>query len=206
MFDSLFAVFEYFLTTFGYAALFFIVFAESGLFFGFFFPGDSLLFAAGLLSSQGVFRIEWVLPLIAIAAILGDQAGYWTGAKFGRQLFNKPKSVFFNPKHITDAEAFYAKHGKKTIVLARFVPAVRTFAPIVAGMAKMDHATFTTYNILGGILWTLIFVFAGFFLGHLIPNAGDYITIVIAVIIALSLIPIAFEVLKRKKNSESASR
>ena len=147
----------------GYLALFAIVFAESGLFFGFFLPGDSLLFTAGILAATGFFDLKIVLLGVAICAIAGDQVGYWTGANFGKKLFNKPGSFFFDPKHIEEAQGFYEKHGKKTIVLARFVPAIRTFAPIVAGIGGMDYKTFVTYNIAGGILWTLIFVLGGYF-------------------------------------------
>lgn len=188
--------------SFGYVAIFAIVFAESGLFFGFFLPGDSLLFTVGLLSSQGLFDIRIALLGIFIAAVLGDQVGYWAGSKYGRKLFNKPDSFFFNPDHITRAEAFYAKHGKKTIVLARFVPLVRTFAPIVAGMSHMDRATFTTYNILGGALWTLLVVSAGYFLGSLIPNASEYLDYIVIAIVVLSLIPVGIEILKSKKESK----
>lgn len=198
MFD-LFSSIEGFLLAFGYFALFGMVFAESGLFFGFFLPGDSLLFTAGLLASQGVFDIWFVLVGVSICAILGDQVGYWTGARFGRGLFNNPKSFFFTPKHIEEAEAFYAKHGKKTIVFARFVPVVRTFAPIVAGMGKMEYKTFFTYNILGGILWTIIFVLAGYFAGSLFPEAGDWLTVAVLAIILISVLPLIYKVIKARK-------
>lgn len=190
---------ESLLVSFGYFALFGMVFAESGLFFGFFLPGDSLLFAAGLLASKEIFQIEWVLIGTAVCAILGDQVGYWTGSKFGKRFFNKPKSLFRDPGHIKQAEEFYAKHGKKTIVLARFVPAVRTFAPIVAGAVHMDYKTFIVYNILGGVLWTLVFVLAGFFLGSIIPNSGELMTGIILAIIILSLVPLGMEYLKKRK-------
>ncbi|HLC79989.1 MAG TPA: VTT domain-containing protein [archaeon] len=182
----------------GYLALFAIVFAESGLFFGFFLPGDSLLFTAGILAATGFFDLKIVLLGVAICAIAGDQVGYWTGANFGKKLFNKPGSFFFDPKHIEEAQGFYEKHGKKTIVLARFVPAIRTFAPIVAGIGGMDYKTFVTYNIAGGILWTLIFVLGGYFLGSLLPNAGEMLTLVIIGIIVLSIVPLAYEILKRR--------
>ncbi len=187
------------LYSFGYLALFAIVFAESGLFFGFFLPGDSLLFTAGLLSSSGFFDLKIVLLGVAVSAVLGDQVGYWTGSRFGRNFFNKPDSIFFNPRHVEDAEAFYRKHGNKTIVIARFIPAVRTFAPIVAGISKMDYWTFVTYNVLGGVLWTLVFVLGGYYLGRAVPNAGDYVSLIITAIILLSIIPIAMEYLKRRK-------
>lgn len=189
------------LQSFGYPALFAIVFAESGLFFGFFLPGDSLLFTAGLLASQGIFDVWIVLIGVAIFAILGDQVGYWMGKKYGKGFFNNPNSFFRNPKRILQAEEFYSTHGKKTIVLARFVPAVRTFAPIVAGIGEMDYKTFVKYNIVGGILWTVLFVGLGYGLGSVIPNAGEYLTELVLIVIVLSLIPIGFEFLKSRKNA-----
>lgn len=190
---------EPYLLSFGYAFIFLIVFAESGLFFGFFLPGDSLLFTSGLLASQGLFDIRILLVGIFLAAVLGDQVGYYMGRYFGKRFFNRSDSFFRNPKHVERAEAFYDKHGQKTIVLARFVPAIRTFAPIVAGIGNMNHRTFTVYNLLGGLLWTLLLTLGGFFLGHSIPNAGDYLEIIIAVIVIVSLIPVALEFLNSKK-------
>ena len=187
------------LYSFGYAALFGIVFAESGLFFGFFLPGDSLLFTAGLLASQGFFDIKIVLAGVAVAAILGDQAGYWMGHKFGRAFFTKKDSLFRNPDHITKAEEFYKKHGKKTIIIARFVPAARTFAPIVAGIGRMEYGQFVSYNILGGVLWTIAFVGGGYFAGNFFPQAKDYLWIILPAIIIASLVPIAISFLKEQK-------
>ncbi len=184
--------------TFGYAALFAIVFAESGLFFGFFFPGDSLLFTAGLLVSKGLLDLNIVIVGVAIFAILGDQVGYWMGAKYGRKFFSRQGSWIFNPAHVEKAEEFYNKHGKKTIVIARFVPAVRTFAPIVAGIAKMDYRTFITYNIIGGVLWTITMVMLGYFLGTAVPEAGKYMDLIIIGIIVLSALPIIWELAKSK--------
>jgi len=137
----------------GYFGIFFIIFAESGLFFGFFLPGDSLLFTAGLLASQGYFDIAILILLTTLGAILGDQIGYLFGKKVGPKIFNYDESLLFKKKYITDAENFYQKHGKKTIILARFVPIVRTFVPILAGVGKMHYRTFFSYNIIGGILW-----------------------------------------------------
>ncbi|MBI4210483.1 MAG: VTT domain-containing protein [Candidatus Diapherotrites archaeon] len=199
MFD-LFGKVQDLLLGFGYTALFAIVFAESGLFFGFFLPGDSLLFTAGLMASQGLFDVKIVLVGVAVSAILGDQVGYWMGSKFGRGFFNRPDSIFFNPRHIEDAEAFYARHGKKTIVLARFVPAVRTFAPIVAGMAHMDYRTFVSYNVLGGVLWSVVFVLAGYFLGRAFPESGNLIAYIVIAIVLVTTVPIVMEFLKRLKN------
>jgi membrane-associated protein len=197
-----FSIIQSLLLSFGYFALFGIVFAESGLFFGFFFPGDSLLFAAGLLASQQLFSFPLVLALTMVAAVFGDQVGYWTGARFGKRFFSKSGSFFRDPKRIQQAEEFYAKHGKKTIVLARFVPVVRTFAPIVAGTARMDYRAFTLYNILGGILWSLVFVSAGFLLGSVLPNSGDFLTVIILAIIVVSLLPVFREYWKNRKKGK----
>lgn len=189
---------ESLLQSFGYLALFGMVFAESGLFFGFFLPGDSLLFTAGLLSHNGFFPFWLIWVGCVLCAIAGDQVGYWTGQKFGKRFFNQPGSFFRNPAHIEKAERFFEKHGKKTIVLARFVPAVRTFAPIVAGTAKMDYSSFLLYNVLGGLLWCTVFLGAGYWIGSLLPDSGELISIVILGIIVLSLIPIGLEVWKSR--------
>ena len=183
--------------TFGYAGLFAIVFAESGLFFGFFLPGDSLLVTAGLLATQNYFNIIYLLPLLALAAILGDSTGYWMGKKFGKRIFSKEKSFFFSKNHIKTAQEFYEKNGVKTIILARFLPYVRTFAPIVAGIGEMEYSKFLTFNIAGGLTWTTIMLLIGYFLGRLIPNVDHYLIPLILVIIMLSFVPSAYE--HRKK-------
>ena len=153
-----------------YIALFSIVFAESGLLIGFFLPGDSLLFTSGFLASQGFMSIYILVPLCFTAAVLGDSVGYTFGHKFGKRLFNKEDSFFFHKDHLLKAKAFYEKHGGKTIIIARFLPVVRTFAPIVAGMGDMKYSKFLTYNIVGGVLWAIGLTVAGYFLGKLIPN------------------------------------
>jgi len=192
MFEFLSA--EYVLQAFGMIALFGFVFAESGLFFGFFLPGDSLLFTAGIFASKGFFDIWFVLAGVIVCAFLGDQIGYWTGKKFGPAFFSKDGSFFRNPKYIKKAQAFYDKHGKKAIVLARFVPVVRTFAPIFAGTAKMDYATFTIYNAIGGIIWSCLFLGAGYALGNVLPSTGEALTVIVLAIIFVSLLPVFYEV------------
>jgi membrane-associated protein len=181
------------LSTFGYLALFGFVFAESGLFFGFFLPGDSLLFTAGVLAAKGLLDINMILPGTFVCAFLGDQVGYWTGKRFGPAFFSKPKSFFRNPSHMEKAGKFYLKHGKKAIVLARFVPVVRTFAPILAGTARMDYRTFVMYNAIGGLVWSTTFIGAGYILGNVLPESENALTLIIFAIIAVSLIPIAAE-------------
>src|SRR5438105_941981 len=141
----------------GYVGLFLIIFAESGLFFGFFLPGDSLLLTAGLLASRGVagLNIFVLIPLLFVAAVLGDSVGYWFGAKTGPRIFIRDDSLLFRRKNLVAAKAFYEKHGGKTIVLARFMPFIRTFAPIVAGAAEMHYRYFLSYNLIGGALWSI---------------------------------------------------
>lgn len=185
--------------TVGFAGILVIVFLETGAFFGFFFPGDTLLFTAGFFASQGYLPLGWLLVGTFIAAVAGDSLGYAFGKRVGPALFSKEDSIFFNKKHILRAEEFYKKHGKKTIILARFMPIVRTFAPIVAGIGKMEYKTFVFYNILGGFLWTWIMLWMGYGLGALIPNPDRYVIPVILVIIAVSAFPGIREAWKEMK-------
>ncbi len=175
-----------------------IVFAESGLFFGFFFPGDSLLFTAGFLASQNYFNIAILAFGAFICAILGDSVGYWFGRKVGPRIFNREDSFFFHKKHIERAQNFYDKYGNKTIFLARFVPVVRTFAPIVAGVGQMKYKNFIFYNVAGGLVWSLLLIFSGYFLGRIIPGADKYILPIIIVIIIISFLPLFSELIKSK--------
>lgn len=185
--------------TVGLLGVFAIIYAESGLLIGFFLPGDSLLFTAGFLASQGFFDI-WILTIgCFIAAILGDSTGYYIGHKFGRKLFHKEDSVFFHKNHLVKAEAFYEKHGGKTIILARFLPIVRTFAPIVAGIGKMHYTTFLFYNVIGAFLWAVCITVAGYFLGSAIPDVDKYLLPIIGVIVILSIAPTLYHLLKDKK-------
>jgi membrane-associated protein len=178
-----------------------IIFAETGLFFGFFLPGDSLLFTAGIFASQGFLNLEVLIIGGIIAAILGDSVGYWSGKKYGRRLFEKDSGFFFKKKRLLDAEEFYQKHGKSTIIIARFVPIIRTFAPIVAGIGKMHYLTFISYNIFGGIIWVGGMVLLGYFLGGLIPDPEKYILPIALLIIFVSVVPILIKIIKeyRKK-------
>ena len=182
--------------TIGYIGVFTIVFIESGLLIGFFLPGDSLLFTAGFLSSQGLMDIHMLALGCFIAAVLGDSVGYWIGSKFGRRLYDRENSRFFQKDHLKKAEEFYHKHGGKTIILARFMPFIRTFAPVVAGMAKMDYKTFLSYNIIGGLLWAVGLTYAGFFLGSIIPNVDKFLLPIIGLIIIASVAPGIYHILK----------
>jgi membrane-associated protein len=183
----------------GYIVLIAIVFTETGLLVGFFLPGDSLLITAGLVAATGVLNIWWLNVLLIAAAIVGDSVGYAIGARMGPRLFTRPKSLLFNPRHVDRTRAFYARHGAKTIVIARFVPLVRTFAPVVAGVAGMEYRRFLLYNVAGGVGWVTSMTWAGYLLGHTVPNIGEHIHIVVAIIIVLSLIPIAIEILKERR-------
>ena len=199
--DSLFHYLDpaFLIATLGLVGVFAIIFAESGLFFGFFFPGDSLLFTAGLLASQGHFNILLLWVGTTICAIAGDSVGYAFGKRIGPKLFTKEDSLFFHKEHIHRTEVFYAKHGKKTIILARFIPIVRTFAPILAGIGRMEYKTFLSYNIVGGVLWTTTLLLFGYTLGAIIPSVDRYLLPIILGIIALSFLPIFFEYRKSKR-------
>lgn len=180
----------------GYFGVFTIVFVESGLLVGFFLPGDSLLFTAGFLASQGFFDIRWLILGCFIAAVAGDTGGYWIGHKFGRRLFNKEDSLLFHKDHLIKAEAFYKKHGGKTIILARFMPVIRAFAPVVAGMANMNYPTFLFYNLFGGLLWAVGLTLAGYYLGSLIPDVDKYLLPIVGAIILVSIAPGIYHILK----------
>ncbi|MBI5629935.1 MAG: VTT domain-containing protein [Elusimicrobia bacterium] len=166
-----------------------VVFVETGLFVGFFLPGDSLLVTAGVFSRMGLIPLAWLLPSVAACAILGDQLGYAIGRKTGQALFKREDGLFFKKKHLVRTHDFYEKYGAKTIVLARFVPIVRTFAPVVAGIASMNYARFVAYNISGGLLWVLSTVLGGYGLASLVPDIEKKIHAVILVVIFLSVLP-----------------
>jgi membrane-associated protein len=173
----------------GHLAIWAIVFAESGLLIGFFLPGDSLLFTAGFLASQNFLNLPLLILGAFICAVLGDNVGYATGHKFGRRLFRKDDSWLFHKKHLISAQKFYEKHGRKTIVLARFMPIVRTFAPIVAGIGAMSYRIFAVYNLIGGFAWTFGVVLLGFFLGKVIPDVDKYLLPIIVLIVVVSIAP-----------------
>ncbi|MBU0611938.1 VTT domain-containing protein [Patescibacteria group bacterium] len=183
----------------GLIGIFLFVFAESGLFFGFFLPGDSLLFTAGILASAGHFNIMLLFLGCFVMAVLGDSVGYYFGKKVGPRIFSKPDSFFWNKRNIEKTEIFFKKHGNKTITLARFVPIVRTFAPIMAGVGNMEYKIFIFWNILGGLLWTASMTFAGYFLGNSIKNIDRFILPIILLIIILSIIPVLVQVFKKNK-------
>lgn len=181
---------------FTYAILFSIIFMETGLVFIPFLPGDSLLFAAGAFAALSTLNIFVLIILLIIAAILGDTVNYWIGRYFGEQIVAHPK-IPINQKHIDQTEEFFKKHGGKTIILARFVPIVRTFAPFVAGAGQMEYKTFISYNIIGAIIWVLIATLAGFFFGN-IPFIKENFSLVIIGVVVISVLPIIFEFIRSR--------
>ena len=189
---------ESLIETFGTLGIFAIVFAESGLLFGFFLPGDSLLFTAGLLASRGFSNIVLLMVGCSVAAIVGDQVGYLIGRRAGPALFRRPDSRFFHQKNVERARAYFAEHGSKTIILARFVPVVRTFAPFVAGVGKMNYARFFIYNVVGGIACVLICVGAGLAFGRH-PFVKKHFELVIIAIVVISVLPMVIELLNARR-------
>jgi membrane-associated protein len=183
----------------GYGVLFAIVFAETGLLVGFFLPGDSLLITAGLLAANDTLNIWWLNVLLIVAAVVGDSVGYAIGRRLGPRVFKREKSLLFNPVHVERTRRFYERYGPKTIVIARFVPIVRTFAPVLAGVGEMEYRRFIFYNVAGGVGWVVSMTWAGYLLGQSIPNIGSYIHIVVPVVIVLSCIPIAVELLRERR-------
>ena len=175
-----------------------IVFIETGLFAGFFLPGDSLLVTAGVFAAAGILKIGTLLPLVAMCAIIGDQLGYWIGRKAGDALYRREDSLFFKRRHIEQAHAFYESYGGKTVILARFVPIARTFCPAVAGAARMDYARYLTYDIVGGCCWVGGLTLGGYFLGSFVPNIGERIHWVIAAVVALSFLPAVIGALRAR--------
>ena len=183
----------------GYVILVGIVFTETGLLVGFFLPGDSLLVTAGLVAAAGGLNIWWVNSLLIVAAIVGDSVGYAIGARLGPRLFTREQSLLFNPRHVERTRRFYECHGAKTIVIARFVPIIRTFAPVVAGVGQMRYRRFLVYNVAGGVGWVTSMTWMGYLLGRAVPNIADYIHIVVIVVIVVSMIPIVVEILRERR-------
>jgi membrane-associated protein len=201
IFDIIFNIgvyLETFVRSYGilcYVIICIIIFCETGLVVTPFLPGDSLLFAIGALAARGVMPLELSIIIIGLAAVAGDSANYVIGKYLGKKLFSKEKSFFFNKKHLIKTENFYEKHGRKTIIIARFIPVIRTFAPFVAGIGKMKYNRFFTYNVVGGFGWVLVFCLGGFFFGN-IPFIKDHFSLVLAIIIVISVMPAVVAVLK----------
>jgi membrane-associated protein len=182
-----------------------IVFVETGMFIGFFLPGDSLLVTAGVFAGAGHLKLAWLLSLVALCAIAGDQLGYWIGRKAGEGLYRREDSLIFKKRHLKEAHEFYERHGAKTIIIARFVPIIRTFCPPVAGAAKMTYRRYLLFDIAGGILWVWGMVLLGYTLGRTVPNVDKRIHYIIAAVIVLSFVPAAYHAWK-SRNRKSAKR
>jgi membrane-associated protein len=185
----------------GYVLLVAIVFSETGLLIGCFLPGDSLLITAGLLAAAGHLNIWWLNGLLIAAAIIGDSVGYAIGRRLGPRIFTRQKSLLFNPKHVERTHRFYEKYGPKTIVIARFVPIVRTFAPVLAGVGTMEYRRFLFYNVAGGVGWVVSMSWAGYLLGRTVPNISQHIHILVIVVIVLSCVPIAIELYRERRKA-----
>src|ERR1700687_6122043 len=176
-----------------------IVFIESGFFVGFFLPGDSLLVTAGVFAAAGVVPLKWLLLPVMLCAIVGDQIGYWIGRAAGATLYNRKESFFFRRSHLQRAHDFYEKHGGKTVILARFIPIVRTFCPPVAGAANMPYSRYLTYDIFGGFIWVGSMILGGYFLGRSVPNIDKRIHWVILIVVFLSVLPGIISILRARR-------
>ena len=194
-----------FIQTAGYLGIFGIVFAESGVLLGLFLPGDTLLFTAGFLASQDIFNYWSLVLIIFLGATMGDSFGYAFGRKVGPAIFKKEESFFFHKNHIEKARVFYEKHGRKTIVLARFTPIIRTLAPVLAGVGKMSYGRFVFYNIIGALIWTFSLVTLGYYLGSLLGNIDYIIFPLILGILFISFMPAVVPILKNKENRRKAA-
>jgi membrane-associated protein len=177
-----------------------IVFVETGFFVGFFLPGDSLLVTAGIFSAACAIPLKWLLPAVMVCAIVGDQIGYWIGRSAGAALYRREDSFFFRRSHLQRAHDFYEKYGGRAVILARFVPIVRTFCPPVAGAAQMPYARYVVFDIFGGILWVGAMILGGYALGHSVPNIGQRIHYVIAVVILVSVLPVIISLIRSKRS------
>ncbi len=188
---------------FGTLGLFAIVFAESGLLVGFFLPGDSLLFTAGLLASQGALSLPLVIIGCAVAAIVGDQVGYVIGRRAGPAIFKRPDSRLFHQKNVDRARAYFDKNGPRTIILARFIPIIRTFVPVVAGVGQMEYRKFATYNVIGGVAWGGGLTVAGYFLGKSIPDIDKWLLPIVLLIGAVSFVPVILELVRMRRQGQA---
>jgi membrane-associated protein len=186
----------------GFYGIVAVVFAETGLLIGFFLPGDSLLITAGLFAARGDFDFATLILSLIPAAIIGNATGYYIGHRTGRALYQRPNSLLFRREHLQMTHEYYERHGGKTIVIAQFIPILRTFAPVVAGVAAMGYRQFATYNVVGAILWIGSMTTAGYLLGNMVPNIEQRIHYVVAVVIAISLMPPAIAFLKRRRRSK----
>jgi membrane-associated protein len=193
--------------TAGYLAITVIIFAECGLLIGLFLPGDSLLFTAGLFASQASFGLDiWTITVLCgLAAVVGPLVGYWYGKALGPRLFNKEDSLLFRKRYLLRAQEFYERHGGKALILARFMPIIRTLAPVVAGMGNMNYGRFVVYTIVGGVLWAAGVTWAGYFLGSIYPDAGKYLEYIVALIVLASIAPPIVHLLRERQRNKAAA-
>lgn len=187
------------ITSVGYIGIFLTVFAESGLLIGVFLPGDSLLFTAGLLASQGIFSITWLLLGCFLAAVIGDNVGYSFGHKVGLKIFTREDSLFFRKSYVIKTQRFYQRYGSKVLVLARFIPVVRSLAPILAGVGSMRYRVFFVYNVIGGLLWSVLVTLLGYYLGRWFPDVDKYLLLIVGSIVLISIVPPIIELMKSHK-------
>lgn len=192
----------YTIKTFGYLGIGVIIFAESGLLLGFILPGDSLVFLAGLLASQGYFGLPALLSVVFLTAVAGDNAGYFIGKKLGRKVFEAKDSFIFNQNNLLKTEAFFERYGKSTFLMQRFIPVIRAFAPLLGGVGKMDYRTFFVFDLVGCALWGIGVTTLGFFLGSVIPNIDTYLLPLVLLVVVISLIP-AFITYKKNKRTDA---
>jgi membrane-associated protein len=196
---------KHFIKDFGYVGVFVAILIESGIIIGFFLPGDSLLFTAGLLASQHYLNIVGLIVVSVLGAIIGNNAGYYTGKKLGPTLFTRKKSFLFSPKRVEEAHTFFKKEGGQSLILARFIPAVRTFVPIIAGFAEMDYRSFFTFNAIGGTLWGILVPILGYTLGKTVHDIDKYLLPIIILIAIISISPLVIKYLRDKKKTAKAS-
>ena len=189
------------ITSVGYIGIFLTVFAESGLLIGVFLPGDSLLFTAGLLASQGIFSITWLLLGCFLAAVIGDNVGYSFGHRIGPKIFTREDSLFFRKSYVIKTQHFYERYGSKVLVLARFIPVVRSLAPILAGVGNMRYKVFFIYNVIGAFLWSVLVTLLGYYLGRWFPDVEKYLLLIVGCIILISIVPPMVELMKSRHHS-----
>jgi membrane-associated protein len=197
---------ESLIETFGTLGLLLIIFAESGLLIGFFLPGDSLLFTAGLLTARGTLNLPLIMVGASVAAVLGDQVGYLIGKRAGPALFKRPDSRLFKQKNVERAHAYFEKNGPKTVILARFLPVIRTFTPVVAGVGEMEYRRFVTFNVIGGVLWGAGVTLLGRILGDTVPDIDKWLLPIILVIGAVSFVPVILELLRMRREGRAETR
>ncbi len=190
----------------GYIGLFLVIFVETGLFIGFFLPGDSLVIAAGFLAAKGIFDIWTLISILVFAAILGYAVAYWFGKRLGNWLLGRRETLFFKHHYITDAKDFYQRYGGFALILGRLIPIVRTFVPIVAGMAEMPYKKYMMYNIIGGVLWGGVLTYIGYIIGRVMPDRQEYILPVVMIIVIVSVLPVMWHVWKNYRIKKQAKK